>query len=211
MRTRLLTFGALSLLSFSALIACDYEFKDEPPPFDIEEEVPPEAEVAPEDEPPAEEKKPAEPPSVRPTLAPGKVVASTEVAPKDFKRLSISDLEAAGKVQIVSPAAGGDKAKLFDGNEETLVRTDGINPLKMSFVFVEPIKVRGVRVLSTYSDYNWSFTADNGERLVLESIPEGVSSVLVLPAPVTAKSITIEVLRRTRDNYVHVNEVELYE
>jgi hypothetical protein len=81
----------------------------------------------------------------------------------------------------------------------------------MSLTFVEPVKIKGVRVLSTYSDYNWSFTADNGERLVLESIPEGVSSVLVLPAPVTAKSITIEVLRRTRDDYVHVNEVDLYE
>lgn len=210
MRTRLATFGVISLLSFSALTACDYEFKDEPPPFETEEEAPPEEEVAPE-EPEANEERPPEPPPVRPTLAPGKVVASTEVPPKDFKRLSIADLEAAGKVRIDCPAGKGDTPKMFDGNEETLVRTDGINPLKMSLTFVEPVKIKGVRVLSTYSDYNWSFTADNGERLVLESIPEGVSSVLVLPAPVTAKSITIEVLRRTRDDYVHVNEVDLYE
>jgi hypothetical protein len=209
MRTRFPALAIISLLSFAAFTACDYEWKDEPPASEEDEVV---IEEEDEEEPQEEEQKPpGPPPQIRPTLAPGKIVATSDTAPKDSKRISILDLEAAGKVKIDSPAAGQDGPKLFDGNEETLVRTESINPLVVTLTFTEPIKLKAVRVISTYSDYSWSLTTDGGERLIIDSVPDGVASVLVLPAPVTAKKISFEVLRKLRDNYVHVNEIELFE
>lgn len=207
MRTRPLALILVSIFSLAS-VACDYEFKDEPPPSAAEQEVPPEGEVAPEEE--EEEAKP-EPSGDRPELAPGKLVASNESVPKDFKRVNVLDLVAAGKATIDSSSVGGDKHEFFDGSDESLMRSDGINPLKVTISFTEPIKLRGARVLSTYSDYNWSMTPEGGERLVIESIPEGVSSVLILPAPLPTKKLSFEVLRKTRDNFVHLNEIELFE
>lgn len=209
MRNPLLSFGLTSLATIALLSACDYEWKDEPPPSEVVEvEVPAEDEVAPEE---SEEKDAAPASNERPVLAPGKLMASSENVPKDWKKLSILDLEATGKVTIESAAAGPDAGKLFDDNDESLVRTDNVNPLKVTLTFTEPVKLKGVRVVSTYSDYNWSMTAEGGERIVLEAIPEGAPSVLVLPAPVATKKITFEVLRRSRDNYVHANEISLFE
>lgn len=121
------------------------------------------------------------------------------------------DLVAAGKAKIDSSSLGGNGHEIFDGSDESLLRTDGINPLKLTVTFTEPIKLRGARVLSTYSDYNWSMTPEGGERLVLESIPEGVASVLILTVPIATKKISFEVLRKTRDNVVHMNEIEIFE
>lgn len=213
MRLRPLISSFVSIAALALLPGCDYEWKDEPPPSDTEEEVPPEGEVAPEEEEDQEDEEEAAKPksAERPTLAPGKAIASAESVPSGLKKVNILDLEASGKLSIESPAAGGDKVKLFDGSDETLVRTDSINPLKVTLTFVEPIKLKAVRALSTYSDYSWSMTAEGGERIVIESIPDGVSSVLVLPAPITTKKITFEVLRKSRDNYVHANELELFE
>lgn len=204
MRTRLSVLALASLMALGSA-ACDYEFKDEPPPS-AKEELEQEGEAAPEEE----QEKPA-PSEERPELAPGKLVASNESVPKEFKKVNVLDLVASGKATIESASVGGDKHEFFDGSDESLLRTDGINPLKLTVSFNDPIKLRGVRLLSTYSDYNWSMTAEGGERLVVESIPEGVASVLVLPAPLATKKITFEVLRKTRDNNVHLNEIEIFE
>lgn len=194
--TRTLAF--LFLSSVSLLSACDYEYKDEPQEAALEADQP-------EGEP---NNAPAAP---RPVLAPGKLMTSTESAPQGSKKLSILDLEALQKVAIESAAAGKDANRLFDGDDATVVRTENINPLKITLTFVEPIKLKAARMLSSYSDYNWSMTPEGGERMIIESIPDGVISVLVLPTAVTTKKVTFEVLRRTRDNFCHVNEIELFE
>lgn len=204
MRYRIFTLSLVSVCAIGAL-ACDYEFKDEPLPSQDEEAVQSEGEEAPEEEQQKNES------GERPQLAAGKLVASNETAPKDFKKINVLDLVAAGKAKIESASLGGDGHEIFDGSDESLLRTDGINPLKLTVTFTEPIKLRGARVLSTYSDYNWSMTAEGGERLVVESIPEGVSSVLILAAPIATKKISFEVLRKTRDNVVHMNEIEIFE
>lgn len=194
-----LPLAFLFLSSVSLLSACDYEYKDEPQEAALEADQP-------EGEP---EKEPVKEP--RPVLAPGKLMTSTESAPKGTKKLSILDLEALQKVTIESAAAGKDANRLFDGDDATVVRTENINPLKITLTFVEPIKLKAARMLSSYSDYNWSMTPEGGERMIIESIPDGVISVLVLPTAVTTKKVTFEVLRRTRDNFCHVNEIELFE
>jgi hypothetical protein len=35
--------------------------------------------------------------------------------------------------------------------------------------------------------------------------------VIILPAPIATKKVSFEVLRKTRDNFVHLNEIELFE
>lgn len=204
MHSRILTLSIASVFALGA-VACDYEFKDEPPPSQDEEAVQSEGEEA------AEEEQQKNESGERPQLAPGKLVASNETAPKDFKKINVLDLVAAGKAKIESASLGGDGHEIFDGSDESLLRTDSINPLKLTVTFTEPIKLRGARVLSTYSDYNWSMTPEGGERLVLESIPEGAASVLILTVPIATKKISFEVLRKTRDNVVHMNEIEIFE
>ena len=194
-----LPLAFLFLSSATLLSGCDYEYKDEPQEAALEADQP-------EGEP---VKEPVKEP--RPVLAPGKLMTSTESAPKGAKKLSILDLEALQKVTIESAAAGKDANRLFDGDDATVVRTENINPLKITLTFVEPIKLKAARMLSSYSDYNWSMTPEGGERMIIESIPDGVISVLVLPTAVTTKKVTFEVLRRTRDNFCHVNEIELFE
>jgi len=34
---------------------------------------------------------------------------------------------------------------------------------------------------------------------------------MVWATPFTAKKVLVQILRRTRDNYVHANEIELYQ
>jgi hypothetical protein len=52
---------------------------------------------------------------------------------------------------------------------------------------------------------------DAGERVVFDPILEGDSATVVLPVPVKAKKILVQTLRKSRDNFVHVNEIELYQ
>jgi hypothetical protein len=47
--------------------------------------------------------------------------------------------------------------------------------------------------------------------VVLDPIPEGDWATIVFPAPVNAKKILVQTLRKSRDNFVHVNEIELYQ
>ena len=197
-----LPLAFLFLSSISPLSGCDYEFKDEPQEAALEADQP-------EGEPEREPNK--APPAERPVLAPGTLMTSTESTPQGAKKLSILDLEALQKVTIESVAAGKDASRLFDGDDATVVRTENINPLKITLTFVEPIKLKAARMLSSYSDYNWSMTPEGGERMIIESSADGVISVLVLPNAVTTKKVTFEVLRRTRDNFCHVNEIELFE
>jgi hypothetical protein len=66
-------------------------------------------------------------------------------------------------------------------------------------------------VRSTYSDFAIAVQVDGGERIVLDPIPEGDWATIVFPTPVAAKKILVQTLRKSRDNFVHVNEIELYQ
>ena len=97
------------------------------------------------------------------------------------------------------------------GEWESLVRTPEINPLDTTITFTAPTKIKALRVRSTYSDFAIAIQVDGGERVVLDPIPEGDRATIVFPAPVTAKKILVQTLRKSRDNFVHVNEIELYQ
>jgi hypothetical protein len=211
MRSSILRFGLLSALSLTILTACEYEFKDDPPPSeDAEQEVPvDEEEDIPEDAPATERKRPAEP-DVRPTLPAGKPYQGSTTLPQGAKRLDLLNLQATNAATLTTNTSEA-VTPLFDGADDTLLRTPNINPLDTTITFTQPTKLKALRVRSTYSDFAIAVQIDGGERIILDPIPEGDWGLVVWATPVTAKKVLVQTLRKVRDNYVHVNEIELYQ
>jgi hypothetical protein len=211
MRLSIARLALLSVLSLTILTACEYEFKDEPPPSSAEDEIPAdEEEDAPENAQPAERKRPADP-DVRPTLPPGKPYQGSTTLPQGAKRLDLLNLQATNAATLSTNTPNESVVTLFDGADDTLLRTPNINPLDTTITFTQPTKLRALRVRSTYSDFAIAVQVDGGERIILDPIPEGDWGLIVWPAPVTAKKVFVQTLRKVRDNYVHVNEIELYQ
>jgi hypothetical protein len=208
MRSSIIRFGIISALTLTTLTACEYEFKDQPAKG--EREVPvDEEENAPEAEKQEEQKRDA--PKPIGTLAPGKPYQGATSLPADAKRVDVLNLAAESKAALTSNVPGETLNNLFDGADDSLVRTPEINPLDTTITFTAATKIRALRVRSTYSDFAIAVQVDGGERIVLDPIPEGDWATIVFPTPVTAKKILVQTLRKSRDNFVHVNEIELYQ
>jgi hypothetical protein len=208
MQSSILRFGLISALTLTTLTACDYEFKDQPA-SQGEKEVPADGEENAPEEKEAEQKRDA--PKPMGTLAPGKPYQGATSLPAGAKRLDILNLTASNQATASSNVPGAALDNLFDGADDSLVRTPEINPLDTTLTFTAPTKIRALRVRSTYSDFAIAVQVDGGERIVLDPIPEGDWATIVWPAPVTAKSILVQTLRKSRDNFVHVNDIELYQ
>ncbi len=208
MRSSIIRFGIISALTLTTLTACEYEFKDQPAKG--EREVPvDEEENAPEAEKQEEQKRDA--PKPIGTLAPGKPYQGATSLPADAKRVDVLNLAAESKAALTSNVPGETLNNLFDGADDSLVRTPEINPLDTTITFTAATKIRALRVRSTYSDFAIAVQVDGGERIVLDPIPEGDWATIVFPTPVAAKKILVQTLRKSRDNFVHVNEIELYQ
>jgi hypothetical protein len=52
---------------------------------------------------------------------------------------------------------------------------------------------------------------EGGERFVVDTVIDGSWSTIAWPDGISTKRVTVEMLRKVRDNYVHWNEVEFYE
>ena len=202
MRSSIIRFGIISALTLTTLTACEYEFKDQP--VQDKKESPVE-----EEEKPVEQKQDA--PKPLGTLAPGKPYQGATSLPADAKRLDVLNLAAENKVTLTSNVPGETLNNLFDGADDSLVRTPEINPLDATLTFTTPTKIKALRVRSTYSDFAIAVQVDGGERVVLDPIPEGDWATIVFPTPVNAKKILVQTLRKSRDNFVHVNEIELFQ
>jgi hypothetical protein len=208
MRSSIIRFGIISALTLTTLTACEYEFKDQPAKG--EREVPvDEEENAPEAEKQEEQKRDA--PKPIGTLAPGKQYQGATSLPADAKRVDVLNLAAESKAALTSNVPGETLNNLFDGADDSLVRTPEINPLDTTITFTAATKIRALRVRSTYSDFAIAVQVDGGERIVLDPIPEGDWATIVFPTPVNAKKVLVQTLRKSRDNFVHVNEIELYQ
>jgi hypothetical protein len=199
---RLLVCSGISV----ALCSCEYEWKDEPARTDdrvlvLDQEAP---------QPPVEEKKPES--AERPVLAPGKEVSGMDALPANSKRLNLPELAQNSAVKVTSNDPGlSDPTQVYDEIETSLAKSDGINPLKITFEFAAPHTVKAVKVLSSYSDFGWAIEVDNGNRLVVDTVIDGQWSTIAWPEGIKAKKVVVEVLRKVRDNYVHLNEIEIYE
>lgn len=192
---------------------CEYEFKDEPPPSSKHVEVIISDDLrSPEDRAKDKFKPTPAPSSARAILAPGKDVSGQAALPPKVKKLNLVDLIESGELVVTSNVPGaGDLRLALDEIEDTLSKSEGINPFKLTFEFKTPRVIRAARVLSTYSDYGWAFHAEASERLTVDTIIDGQWSTIAWPEGRKCARFSIEVLRKVRDNYVHLNEVELYE
>jgi hypothetical protein len=127
-------------------------------------------------------------------------------------RIDLRAARASGAVAIATndPAVDPSIETVIDGSVHSLVRGEGINPLILTFTFTEPIALRTARVVLAGSPYDWTLEAAEGDRRVESRIPERVWSQIDLPEPVTTKVVKIEAQRLERDDFVHVNEIELW-
>jgi len=210
MKTTIVTKFFIGSLLLVGVAACDYEWKDNQSKNKAEVS----AGVR------SDEKGPEAPPAVdkvvsneRPVLAPGKQVLGDAVMPKGLTQINLAELAEKGVLKVSSndPSAESNLNLVIDEIETTLVRSNQINPLVFTLDFSEPHTIKAVKVLSSYSDYGWAIKVDEGERFVVPSIIENQWSTIVWPQGLKGKKVMIEVLRITRDNYVHVNEIGLFE
>jgi hypothetical protein len=207
--------GPKSLLILLVVIifttGCEYEWKDEPPATDRVVILADNSEPARQQ--PAEAPKPIQQQQSdqRPVLAPGKDVSGQAALPAKVKRIDLLGLLESGGVQVSANVSGPDLSLAFDEREDTLAKSEGVNPYKLTFEFTNARTIKAIRVLSSYSDYSWAFQTEGGERLFVDTVIDGQWSTIAWPDGVKVQKFSIEVLRKHRDNFVHLNEVEVYE
>lgn len=206
MRTAVHRFLAASFLTVVALSACDYEFKDEPAGT-ADQAVGDEEDA---ESSPAKQEAP-KPPEVRPVLPAGKAYSGSSTLPANAKRIELLNLAATNQATLSTNVPGADVANIFDGDPETLLRSPDINPVEATIAFTAPTKIKAIKVRSTYSDFGVAVQIDNGERIILDPIPEGDWATMVWTTPQNAKKIVVHTLRKVRDNVVHLNEIEIYQ
>jgi hypothetical protein len=100
---------------------------------------------------------------------------------------------------------------LFDGDITTLSRTEGVNPLVMTFHFPTPVRLSAVRLFPSYSSYDWSVELKSGTRaMIVRKAAPDTWSTIVLQDDVETDTVRVTLRRLERDDYVHLNEVELW-
>jgi len=191
------------------LTACEYEWKEDAGSGEMYRAPAAVAQAGGGVQPKEQKQEP--PPNVQPVLAPGKDVSGQAAMPPKVKKLNLTEMLEGGTLNVTANIMGGDLGQSFDEREDTLAKSEGHNPFKVTFEFAEQRTIKAVKVLSTYSDYGWALQPDQGERLVVDTIIDGEWSTIAWPDGFKVKRLTVEVLRKYRDNYVHLNEVEIYE
>jgi hypothetical protein len=100
--------------------------------------------------------------------------------------------------------------ELFDGDTGSLSRSEEVNPLVLDFHFQTPIRLAGARVFPSYSTYDWALkAAPEQPLLVVREAADKEWSRINLTEPIETSQVRLEVRRLVRDDYVHLNEVEL--
>jgi hypothetical protein len=207
-------FASLSCFILALLISsgCEYEWRDEPPVADqVMVMQGRNSDASPARSVEAVKTLPKPQSEDKAVLAPGKDVSGQMDLPPKAKRIDLTALSEAGGAQISANVASADLALTFDEREDTLSKSEGVNPYKVSVEFSVPRTIKAIRVLSSYSDYSWACQIDGGERLFVDTVIDGQWSTISWSEGVKARKFTVEVLRKHRDNFVHLNEVEVYE
>jgi hypothetical protein len=150
--------------------------------------------------------------SAPPTLAEEAAGDATNFELEGRTRIDLRAERASGTVTITTndPAVDPKIETMLDGSVHSLVRGEGINPLVITFIFARPIALRTARVVLAGSTYDWTLEAPVGDRRTVNEIPERVWSQIDLPEAVKTTGVRIEALRLERDDFVHVNEIELW-
>ncbi|HVS11731.1 MAG TPA: hypothetical protein VMS76_17820 [Planctomycetota bacterium] len=139
--------------------------------------------------------------------------AEQELLDQGRVRVDLAAARASGALRIDAndPLFLGRLDPLFDGDPETMARTESINPLQLTLTFDQPLRLAVVRVVLAGSPYDWHVEpVAGGERHILRGVPERVYSPIPLPETVETSQIRFEFRRLERDDYVHVSELELW-
>jgi hypothetical protein len=76
--------------------------------------------------------------------------------------------------------------------------------------FQQPVRIGAVRVFPSYSTYDWAVRPAPGQpRYLVRAAAEEAWSRIDLPEPLETAEVRLELRRLVRDNFVHLNEVEL--
>ena len=132
------------------------------------------------------------------------------------KGISQSDIQV-----IHTPFDFGTIKNVFDNVVSSLVRTPSINPLIITLCFSRPQTVFATKLIMTYGDGKWTLeVADSlndmnsgtgsylklfDSRLLTDAVVDSLSFPRVIK-----KVFRITVYRTTGDNYVHLNEWQLF-
>ena len=173
---------------------------------------------------PTTAEKPSSPPGAEPERkaepAPRRTLPDADPAPPaalaldQLERLDLMGGLTTGEVSI---AANDERiqqsiALVGDGNVETMAVSNSINPAELTITLRRPIRLRAARVYLAASSYEWVVEPVPGEgRLMAVAKPERTWSQIDLPEAVETSVVRLELLRLERDDYVHVNEIELYQ
>ncbi|HVR28068.1 MAG TPA: hypothetical protein VMS86_00925 [Thermoanaerobaculia bacterium] len=144
---------------------------------------------------------------------PGETVVVEQVlAPVPAARHDLAAARGAGALQIDvnDPSFTTRLDALFDGDTSTLSRSEDVNPLILVLRFETPISLAAVRVFPSYSTYDWAVRPHPDQpRYLVRGAAEEEWSRIDLPRPIETTEVRLELRRLVRDNYVHINEVEL--
>lgn len=204
------------LLIAAALLGCESrnpadisaERQDRPTPTRLPRRIEP--------PPPAPGREP--PPPVR-IVPKAKMRGGTQIAnnpqpiPDTLKKLNLRAMMQTGDVSIQANDSAfiarlGD---ILDGNTTTLHRTENVSPLILTLTFNDPIRLKTVRLFPSYSNYDWAVHPSATETgFLIRNAPEEQWSRIDFPEAKETKTVCVEVLRLLRDDYVHVNELEIY-
>lgn len=202
------SLATICLVAITSM-GCEYEYRDDPVASNRPNQPPPPTQ---EEIKIQEQRKQVVENSGQPTLKAGKDVSGAMAIPANAKKLNLPQLAESGQLTVTSNVPGlGDLQNSYDEVETTLAKSEGVNPFRFTLDFATPRNIKAVRVLSTYSDYGWAIQNDVGQRFVVDMVIEGEWSTVAFPEGLKTKRLIVEVLRKVRDNYVHVNEIEVFE
>ena len=129
------------------------------------------------------------------------------------RRLDLALARRSGEVEVVinDPTLDPRLDLLFDGDTTSLARSEEINPLFLTFTFRAPVALKGVRLFPSYSSYDWGLqTGPDQDWLVIRGASQEAWSGIELEQSVETGFVKLELLRRESDDFVHLNEVEIW-
>jgi hypothetical protein len=168
---------------------------------------------APETGAPAEAQAPAARSERRAYLANGDAVTPGTTPLDGLEKIDLAHEQSSGNLTVEAndPMFPARMSVIIDGDTTSMTRSESINPLILTLTFREPIRLAAARLFPAGSAYDWLVEpTPGGERLLLEGAPDSAWSQIDLEEPVSTSVVQLEILRRERDDYVHIDEIELY-
>ncbi len=148
-------------------------------------------------------------------MRPATLVSSNpEFVVEGATRLDLQAMVRAGEVSLKSNCNAflSQTPMIFDGDFQSLAKTDSINPAFLEFEFKKPIHLKAMRMLFSHTQsHNWAVHTDpKKEGRMIKDSPDQQWTRMDFSPPETTQWVRIEVLRASGDDFIHLNEMEFY-